>query len=124
MDRPEIKPAKRMFDVWEKSVDGKHSRPRVMSVVFNSDETEESYHSNMQPGYFEYDAYVDIKFDNGKLVCIKADDFKTWFNFDPDLDGLWIWNLDVYKVCEQWAKFLRCEEKDRKTYERLKKKFE
>ena len=127
MERPAIKPVKRMFDIW-KRVERKHSKSWIVKVEFNCEETEESHADANEYNAWHYNVYVNVTFltDNTELITqiITVEDFKAWFTFDPGMDGVWTWNRDVDKTCSEWAKFLRCEERDLETYKKLKAKFE
>lgn len=127
MERPEIKPNKRMFEVYQR-MDRKYTNAMIVKVEFNCDQTEESHADANEYNGFHYDVYVDVTFlvDNEGLekATITTDQFKSWFTFDPGMGGLWGWNSDINKVCSEWAKFMRCEKKDLEQYEKLKKKFE
>lgn len=125
MDRPEIKPNNRMFEVYSKAAfDHSDDAHRVLMVEFNKTDTEESHSEASEYNGFHYDVWINVHFSNGVAMKVTEKEFKNWFTFDPTIDGLWKWDREVMKVCAEWRKFLRCEKRDRDTYERLKRKFE
>jgi len=98
----------------------------ILSMTFNKDATDESL-AEAEDRYrgcsFEYEAMTDLKGKTG--VCtVGVNALKQIeLHVDNNSYGCWSLNHESINRCGEWLTWLKSEERDLKTFRRLKKKF-
>ena len=119
MDRPENQPSRDLLDVY--------SIGPIKSMTFNKDATDENFaeaeHQHGYQGSFTYEMAIDMVGRDGS--CSVGENVMLHIELHANSEGSGGWRMKyaTQKICEEWLKWVRAEERDLKTYRKLQKKF-
>ena len=119
MDRPESQPTKDMLLAYAIGT--------ISSMTFDEEGTSHNYHEAEYGSHgcsFEYEVSIGLLGENGHCAIGENTLKHIELKCSHHSKGCWELKREAREICEEWNKWLKAEERDLKTFTRLKKKFQ
>ncbi len=120
MDRPKAtgQPSKDLLSIY--------AIGPILSMTYNKDATDESEaeaEDRARGCSFDYEVIIDLKGKTGNCTIGEYALKHVELCLDHNSYGCWGLKLKSMKLCENWLKWIKSEEKELATFRRLQKKF-